>query len=548
MLGYRAPENYLSSSVESLSHGKLDRARTMLERDFNDDEDYFVAGSPSIRHHGYAKTNRVNETAGRDSRDGHNHGFNNDSRDYGGPRGSSYSQAYQDQEPASRFSSSSYRGSGPTGYGYNKQLAPDRSRTSTSSMNNWKGGNYPDDGRTSFGGRRDFDEDVPDVSNISFSSSREFDSNRNVDRNAARERPDDRKNHNDSYRPRQSSTIDQNGGRNYNDRPLKSSVSQEVNNERDNTGVRNFSRSLRSESSRWDDERPTDRSRSDNVAHVPRTTSRQSSRLLFDGDAYVQGKEKEFYENSLLSGKQTEEKEFLGKVQRELENQRREWKGEIDRLTSSSLMPGSNSSYDVVKNSVVDTSSGRPIFNAFVDVSEFPASSVKVNVDKLTNKVVIEAQQVGKVGTAKTFTQRVQLPRYADEQSLVARMNKNGILKVEVPLLYYFPEVDGKTDTSKASSFVYEVRTDPKDGSKVMEILVSTGREMTSRELRVGMDGDKLQIWSEKAAGSVGSQSPGEDVKKVLIKQYTMPPNADVDAIRTRRTKDGRYAILVPLL
>jgi hypothetical protein len=211
-------------------------------------------------------------------------------------------------------------------------------------------------------------------------------------------------------------------------------------------------------------------------------------------------------------------------------------------------MPGSGSSFEAIKNSVVDTSTGRPIFKAFIDVSEFPASSVKVNVDKLTNKVVVEAKQAASGGgTAKSFTQRVQLPRFADDQNLVARMNKNGILKVEVPLIYYFPQADGKGDADKAKSFVYEVRTNPVDGSKVMEILVNTGRDMSSRDLRVEMEGNKLQIWAVKA-GSVDSTSPGGEGKRVLIKQYTMPSNADVNNIRTQRTKDGRHAILIPIV
>jgi len=547
MLGYTAPENYMSSSMESLNHNKLDKARKMLERDFNDDEYYFVTGSAPIRHHGYANSSRTRVARPRDYTDGIKHsglsGYKNEDDE---EKGGSYSRHYEDRENVNRFPNSSpdgYRGGEHKRYSSINQQAPERSRVSTSSTSNWKSGNYPGEDRTSFGGRRDYDDDLPNIGNISVNSSRDHDDTRN-ERNT---RGDDKRNHDEAYKSKQNSTHSYNGGRDYKDRPLKSSASQDVSGGRDNTGMKN-SRSLRSESSRYDDERPTDRSRGQNADHDARTTSRQSSRLLFDGEEDAKLREKQFYENSILSGKQSGEKEFLGKVQRELEHQRSEWKGEIDRLTSSSLMPGSGSTYDVVKNSVVDTSSGRPVFKAFIDVSEFPAASVKVNVDKLTNKVVIEAQQVGKVGTAKTFTQRVQLPRYADEQSLVARMNKNGILKVEVPLLYYFPEVDGKTDTSKAGSFVYEVRTDPKDGSKVMEILVSTGRDMTSRELRVGMDGDKLQIWSEKAAGSVGSLSPAEDAKKVLIKQYTMPPNADVNAIRTRRTKDGRYAVLVPLL
>jgi len=287
------------------------------------------------------------------------------------------------------------------------------------------------------------------------------------------------------------------------------------------------------------------------------SAARSTSKVVYDGEVDAKDRERKYYETSRLDsnrdgrgggGSRSEEKEFLGKVQRELEGQRREWKDEIDRLTSSSLMPGAQTTFDALKNSVVDTSSGRAIFKAFIDVSEFPASSVKVNVDKIANKVVVEAKQTARVGTvAKTFTQRVQLPRFADEQNLVARMNKRGILKVEVPLIYYFPEAD-QDDGSKARSFVYEVRTDPHDGSKVMEILVNPGREFSTRDLNIEMaDNDKMQIWAKKLMGSVGSLSPTGEGERTLIKQYTLPANADIGAITTRRNRDGCLAILVPI-
>ena len=86
-----------------------------------------------------------------------------------------------------------------------------------------------------------------------------------------------------------------------------------------------------------------------------------------------------------------------------------------------------------------------------------------------------------------------------------------------------------------------------------MEIIVNPGREVNARDLRVDLEGDKLQIWADRTAGgSVGSLSPGGVGEaaggRILIKQYTMPPNADVERMKTSRSKDGRFAILIPIL
>ena len=149
------------------------------------------------------------------------------------------------------------------------------------------------------------------------------------------------------------------------------------------------------------------------------------------------------------------EQEFLVKVQRELEDQRESWRPEIDRLSRSTVQfdtedrlpsleyfpngsggrASSASSMDAGANSYVDTSGRVPLFKAFVDVSEFDAGDVHVTVDKMTDKIVVQARQpVSAGGVSRSFTQRVQLPRFADDERLVARMNHRGILKVNQPL------------------------------------------------------------------------------------------------------------------
>jgi len=144
------------------------------------------------------------------------------------------------------------------------------------------------------------------------------------------------------------------------------------------------------------------------------------------------------------------ERDFLVKVQRELEDQRESWRSEIDRLSRSTVqldvedklpsleyLPNSggrssSASMDAGANSYVDTTGPVPLFKAFVDVSEFDSDDVRVTVDKLADKIVVQARQspVGAAGVSRSFTQRVQLPRFADDERLVARMNRRGILEV----------------------------------------------------------------------------------------------------------------------
>lgn len=266
------------------------------------------------------------------------------------------------------------------------------------------------------------------------------------------------------------------------------------------------------------------------------TGGRSTTRMVFDGkhDAF----RPERTSGISTAKRAPEERQFLSDVQKELEFQRHNWKDEIERMTGTTAS-GAISSSMATKSSFVDTSGIEPCFKAYVDVREFPPSSVTVNVDKLTNKVVIEANQVSGTGSvAKTFTQKVQLPRFADDTRLSARMNRDGILKVEVPLIYYFPEEEA--NGQKTKSFVYEVRKNP-DGSKLIEILVKPGQDLSIDELRVEVNNDDKLIVSAVKSGARGA------AQKSIIKTYTLPENADVQGITSNRTRDGCLTILVPI-
>ncbi|ELU09183.1 hypothetical protein CAPTEDRAFT_202797 [Capitella teleta] len=235
-------------------------------------------------------------------------------------------------------------------------------------------------------------------------------------------------------------------------------------------------------------------------------------------------------------------KRFLRKVQHELEEQRQEWKSEVERMLQGSqkLQTLPKNSQTGGSNTFVDTSGVEPIFTAFFDMSEFPPNRISVTIDKLQNKVVVQAMQASRAGNmSKSFTQKVQLPRFSDEHRLTSKLSKKGILKVEVPLMYYFANDADKS--KKAKSFVNEVKTNPKTGKQSLEILVNTDPDIRSKDLHVQVDDGKLVISADVISSRSGKS------KRKLIKQYTLPALANPDKIRSRLGKDGRLAITVPL-
>ena len=51
----------------------------------------------------------------------------------------------------------------------------------------------------------------------------------------------------------------------------------------------------------------------------------------------------------------------------------------------------------------------------------------------------------------KKFTQRVRLPHFSDERAAKYFFEPGGLLTVEVPLIYYFPRKDRKTNVKYVS-------------------------------------------------------------------------------------------------
>ncbi len=267
--------------------------------------------------------------------------------------------------------------------------------------------------------------------------------------------------------------------------------------------------------------------------------SRSPPRRADNMDAYVVA--------TTSRGQPPKEKKFLKKVQHELEQQRGHWKDEVEKMADSFTLKNKVSTRelqspdnpDTNSNSYVDHSSGYPVFKAFVDVSDYPASGLDVSIDNLENKVVVKAAKRGADGITRSFTQKVQLPRYADDKRLVTKLSREGVLRVEVPLMFHF-----QPEKKKSKSFINQVVTKP-DGSKYIEVLVNVGHDTNAWNLRVLVDEkDQLLVMADKNV-----EYPDGEVKKAskLIKRYILPQNAIVGGIKSKLGRDGRLMVTIPL-
>lgn len=274
----------------------------------------------------------------------------------------------------------------------------------------------------------------------------------------------------------------------------------------------------------------------------------RSSRLNFSSSSGLRrnGERSGDFQEQFTSHKSTtkaEEKEFFGKILKELENQRQNLKPEVDKLirNSSILIDDSdltssmnNITLEAGKNSYIDTSLPTPVFKAYVDIKEYSPKSVTVNYDQQTNKVVVEASQVNAQGTVgKTFTQKIPLPKYADDLRLTSRMNSRGVLRIEVPLLFYFPEE--QEEESKAKSFLYEATRNTTDGSQALEIVVKPGADYSLQDIQPEVINNTLIIWG------------GRGNKRKAIGKYVLPPTANVKNIKHRSGRDGCLTVVVPV-
>ncbi len=248
--------------------------------------------------------------------------------------------------------------------------------------------------------------------------------------------------------------------------------------------------------------------------------------------------------------KMVKENKFLREVQDDLETHRGEWKSEVEKMIEglrieravqeNAKINGTLGRGEQAKNGFVDESSGQPVFKAFVDVSEYPPSGLSVTVDKLQNKLIVTAKKPSEPGNiTRSFTQKVSLPRYSDEGRIRTKLSKEGILCIEVPLLFYF-----EPEKRKAKSFINQVKTGPR-GGKSIEILVNVGQDVRPWELKVRVnEKGELLIHAEKEKET----KSGDTVRhRELIKRYILPQHADVTRISSHLGDDGRLAVNIPL-
>lgn len=220
---------------------------------------------------------------------------------------------------------------------------------------------------------------------------------------------------------------------------------------------------------------------------------------------------------------------FLREVQHELEKQREVWGSEIKRLTEGINLDSNEDSSKTT--SLVDQSSGKPIFKAFFDVREFDRKDVNVKVDYLMNKVVVKATK--KIGVlTRTLTQKANIPRFSDSRKLTKKFRTDGILEVSVPLLYYFPP------QTEPKSYVYRVDKKSENGRKCLEIVVNTGEGIAPEDIDV-------QVIDETLLLITGVSNNGG---KNLKKKYHLPKDCDVNDISAEIMDKDHVIIYVPFL
>ncbi|CAD5118340.1 unnamed protein product [Dimorphilus gyrociliatus] len=218
---------------------------------------------------------------------------------------------------------------------------------------------------------------------------------------------------------------------------------------------------------------------------------------------------------------------FLSEVQHELEKQRQAWGSEIKRLTEGVTPDNQESSKTT---SLIDQSSGKPVFKAFFDVREFDRKDINVRIDHLINKVVVKATK--KMGVlTRTLTQKANLPRFSDNRKLSKKIGPDGILEVSVPLLYYFPP------ENEPKSYVYRVDKQTENGKKCLEIVVNTGEGINPEDVDVQVvDDNELIISGESTNGG-----------KNLRKKYYLPQGCSVDDISAEIIDKDHVTIYIPI-
>lgn len=220
-------------------------------------------------------------------------------------------------------------------------------------------------------------------------------------------------------------------------------------------------------------------------------------------------------------------RKFLQEIQRELEDQRRQWSSEIERLTEGPPINEDNRSYKPTY--MYGNSSNKVFFKAFFDVREFEINKVNVAIDGILNKVVVTA--VKRIGDLrKKLTQKVNIPRYADTNHLTHKIRLDGILEVTIPLLYHFPLKNNENDK--------HTRNHKKNTVRILKIFINLENEIEMSDIDVEVIDDKTLMITGFT----------ENRDKILKKKYLLPYNCIIDDITAEINEDYHLNVHVPFV
>lgn len=219
-------------------------------------------------------------------------------------------------------------------------------------------------------------------------------------------------------------------------------------------------------------------------------------------------------------------RKFLQEIQRELEDQRRQWSSEIERLTEG--LPVNDDIISCKPTYVCDNSPNQLYYKAFFDVREFERQKVKVSIDGILNKIVVTA--VKRIGDLKkTLTQKANIPRYADSNKLSHKINSEGILEVTIPLLYHFPNKNNRNNNFANLK---------NNTVRMLQIFINLEKETEISDVDIEVIDDKILLITGFT----------ENRDKILKKRYLLPNNCIIDDIDAKVNENLHLNVYVPFI
>lgn len=208
----------------------------------------------------------------------------------------------------------------------------------------------------------------------------------------------------------------------------------------------------------------------------------------------------------------------------------------------------------------VDNTTGLPRFVTSVDLSGFRLSVTKVGVfiDPLSDRrLVVEAMESGSKGkVTKCFRKKMSLPRFADVFGIKHRINVMGVLKIEIPLLYYSEQIAtmNEDEANRTNAYVYnnnrrlnfnnEINNrrrgemEPKEAKDELEIVVKPAEGVKIENIRVKIQ-DNIIVISEIIPGEKNDNELNMNSEDEHDNHFTNHDNDD-ESRRSHRGSDSR--------